>query len=84
MISHSTAEKGGSRKSGIPAAHTLSRLGNASGRRDLPLRIPTPHSPLSNPSSQRMGTKPEPNAVSIRTSSHFGPTLTSGKSPTAL
>ncbi len=32
---------------------------------------------------QRIGTSPAPKAVSIRTSSHFGPTLTSGKSPTA-
>ncbi|PPU78503.1 hypothetical protein XcuCFBP2542_02125 [Xanthomonas cucurbitae] len=33
--------------------------------------------------AQRIGTRPAPNAVSMRTSSHFGPTLTSGKSPTA-
>lgn len=30
----------------------------------------------------RIGTSPAPNAVSIRTSSHLGPTSTSGKSPT--
>lgn len=30
----------------------------------------------------RIGTSPAPNAVSMRTSSHFGPTSTSGKSPT--
>ncbi|QCZ73597.1 hypothetical protein CAB38_13610 [Xanthomonas citri pv. punicae] len=35
------------------------------------------------PADQRIGTSPAPKAVSMRTSSHFGPTLTSGKSPTA-
>ncbi|QBG89813.1 hypothetical protein EYC54_22050 [Xanthomonas oryzae] len=33
--------------------------------------------------NQRIGTSPAPKAVSMRTKSHFGPTLTSGKSPTA-
>ncbi|MNT54460.1 hypothetical protein D3C72_1916270 [compost metagenome] len=32
--------------------------------------------------NQRMGTRPAPKAVSMRTSSHLGPTFTSGKSPT--
>ncbi|SOU09087.1 hypothetical protein LMG19145_00169 [Xanthomonas arboricola pv. fragariae] len=70
------------------AAHfpTAARRAIAAVRRSTMHRLPRAVSmpaPGRHRCDQRIGTNPAPKAVSIRTSSHFGPTLTSGKSPTA-